>query len=178
MVERFKAKVYDYDVDIDLINGSGFSEVLQIMSNFLNSFSKWAKDDSFIDDVDLKQEAYLAAIEGILQFNPDNNTKLSTFIHRFVKNKIINIDKKKYVKVEKNIEPISKMFSLEDKILLNKLTENWSQKDKRIVFRIVIKEDKIRNIAKDENMTPWGLTRRFVRIMKAAKKELETNGKG
>ncbi len=172
--EHYKAFVYNHSVEIDTNNGTGFLEVLELMSIFLNKFSRWVRPETF-DILDMKQAAYLATIEGIFYFNPDNKVKLSTFLHKFVYNKMVDMGRKKYVDKSNNDvnNLIYKKISPEDKIAITRIVNNWNPKDKRIVFKLILKEESIKDTAKSENMTPWGLTRRFSKIMKKAKNKIE-----
>lgn len=172
MIKRFI--IYNDEVKIDLKNGRGFDKVINLMSGFLNSFSNWADKNSFLDDVDMKQEAYLAAIEGIFKYTDTSRGKLSTFLHTYVRNKMIDIKKKKRIfQVPLNEKITVKSISPEDRISAIRSIEMWDDKWREIIFRIVIKQDSLKSVAEDENITPWGLTRAIRRKLKNAKNNIE-----
>ena len=56
----------------------------------------------------------------------------------------------------------------EDRIDLMRMIDSWDPRWKRIMFRIYVRRDKIRDVASDEKMSPWGLTRAIRKKIKVS----------
>ena len=85
----FKVKVYDEEFLINRKSGVGFEKVISKMEP---TFTKILKK-RFISGYtysDMKHELVILAIEGINNFNPDKNVKLSTFLETHINNKLIS----------------------------------------------------------------------------------------
>ena len=82
-------RMYDEEFVIDKKTGLGFDKVLQKIEPLIN---KWASNTRFGDMPfeDRKQEIYIIALNGIQNFDDTKKTKLSTFLHTHIKNKIIS----------------------------------------------------------------------------------------
>ena len=156
-------------VFINTTDGTGFYKTFQLMEPAVRSLSHfglsccpWSTYD------DMKQDIYLLIIEGIPKYNPDKGASLPTFLCRFIKNKILDRSRDR--------DPIRGRFRhlvvyddthgiyydplhLEDKIDLMKKIECLDNKWRCIIFRLFIINDRIADVANDEQMTPWGLTR-------------------
>jgi len=164
--------VYGKPIFIDTSDGTGFIEILDRMSIFLNGFGKWSCTDPSIDSGDLQQDARVAALEGILDYRHDRSVQLSTFLHRYVKNRMVDASRKRRILQVPLCEAaeaiVSHELDPEDRIDLMRMIENWNVRWKRIMFRIYIRRDKIRDVAADEEMSPWGLTRAIRRKIKSS----------
>lgn len=171
--KKFSGTVFvkNEKVFIDTSNGTGFHKVLELMephiymlTNFGLSLCYWSTAE------DIRQDVCVLILEGMIKYNPDKGASLSTFLYQFVKNRLIDVSRKNDpLKGRCNYElqdicynPINPV----DKIDLIRRIQDWNEKWRRIMFRLYINNDKKSDVAKDEQMTPWGLTR-------AVRKKLE-----
>jgi len=166
-----KVMVYGDEVFINTRDGTGFVEVLEMMSGFLDKFSRRrSHEDTSVEDCDIRQDARLAAIEGILAYRPRDGARLSTFLHGHVRNRMIDSGRKRRVQCipfEEGADALlTRGIAPEDRIAVMRVVESWSPRWRRIMFRILVKQDRVKDVAMDEGMSAWGLTR-------AAKKRIE-----
>jgi len=82
-------KMYDEEIFIDISSGMGIERVLKKIEPLIN---KWAADIRFGDMPfeDRKQEIYIIALQGIEKYDDSKGTKLSSFLHTHIKNKILS----------------------------------------------------------------------------------------
>lgn len=82
-------KMYDEEIFIDISSGLGIERVLKKIEPLIN---KWAADIRFGDMPfeDRKQEIYIIALQGIEKYDDTKGTKLSSFLHTHIKNKILS----------------------------------------------------------------------------------------
>jgi len=165
------ATVYGNPVFVDTSDGTGFVEVLDRMASFLDSFAKWGSSDPSQEESDIRQDARLAAVEGIMAYDPDKKAQLSTFLHTYVRRRMIDARRKRRVPqvsgtpeaaVAKGLEP-------EDRLFLVRVAESWDPRWRRIMFRVFVLQDRIRDVARAERMSPWGLTRAIRRKIREAR---------
>lgn len=169
-----KALVYGLPIYIDTTNGTGILEVLKKMSMFLDGFSYWYSGDPIFDRSDMRQEAYAAAIEGIRHYKTEYSAQLSTFLHKHVLNRMIDLKKNKKILHANETDEDGDIFSRAvdlDKIIdinrkMNKLDKKWSN----IIYRMFVEGEHIKDIAQEENMSPWGLTRALRKKINLTKK--------
>ena len=166
--------VHDKVIYIDTSNGTGFQKVFENLSGTILKLSHFGACN-FGSFEDAKQEICLVMLEGILKYKPDKDASLSTFLYRVGYNRIID-------QARKNIRGRTRYLMIYDdswdsirsdpdfKIELGQRTKNWDDKWKRLMFRIYVKGDAISDVAKDEEFTPWGLTRAIRRKLKEARK--------
>ena len=81
--------MYDEEIFIDISSGMGIERVLKKIEPLIN---KWAADIRFGDMPfeDRKQEIYIIALQGIEKYDDSKGTKLSSFLHTHIKNKILS----------------------------------------------------------------------------------------
>lgn len=81
--------MYDEDIYLDISSGLGVEKVLKKIEPLIN---KWATDIRFGDMPfeDRKQEIYIIALQGISNYDDSKGTKLSSFLHTHIKNKILS----------------------------------------------------------------------------------------
>jgi RNA polymerase sigma factor (sigma-70 family) len=86
---RFKARVYDESIDLDLKTGKGVDRVIRKMEP---TFTKILKKRfmSGYSYLDMKQELTILAIEGIKNYDSQKGVKLSTFLETHINNKLIS----------------------------------------------------------------------------------------
>lgn len=165
--------VYGKPVFVDASDGTGFIDILDRMSMFLNGFGRWSGADPSMDAGDLQQDARVAAIEGILDYRHDRNVQMSTFLHRYVRNRMVDARRKRRVLQVPLCEAAEAVaahdMDPEARIDLMRMIERWDPRWRRIMFRIYVRRDKIRDVAADEGMSPWGLTR-------AVRRKIRTSG--
>jgi DNA-directed RNA polymerase specialized sigma24 family protein len=82
-------KVYDESFYVNTETGQGFGPVLKKMSTYINKLTNKYKFGSAPFD-DVRQELNILAVEGIKNFDPRKNVKLSTFLHIHLTNKSIS----------------------------------------------------------------------------------------
>ena len=82
-------KMYDEEMFLDLTTGIGVDKVIKKIDPLIN---KWASSVSFGDMLfeDRRQEIYIIAIQGIYKYDCNKNTKLSSFLHTHIKNKVLS----------------------------------------------------------------------------------------
>jgi RNA polymerase sigma factor (sigma-70 family) len=82
-------RMYDEEFVIDKRTGLGFEQVIKKIEPLIN---KWASTIRFGDMPfeDRRQEIYIIALNGIQNFDETKETKLSTFLHTHIKNKILS----------------------------------------------------------------------------------------
>jgi hypothetical protein len=169
------ALVYGAPIYLDTDNGTGVAEVLDKMSKFLDGFSRWRHIDPSFDKMDMRQEAYAAALEGIRSYKYGCSAQLSTFLHRHVFNRMVDL--KRHVVLPCQFVDLGELaapqrIGPEEQIDLaremDRLGERWS----RIMRRLFVDGDQIGDVAHDENMSPWGLTRALKKRLAFTKRQL------
>ena len=86
-----KVSVYEEEFYIDKETGKGFDLVLNKIKPYISSLSySWSKTIPNTTPEDLEQDIYVIAIQGIKNYNPTKNTKLSSFLHTHINNKLIS----------------------------------------------------------------------------------------
>jgi len=169
------ALVYGAPVYLDTVSGTGVAEVLDRMSKFLDGFSRWRHADPAFDKADMRQEAYVAALEGMRAYREGSSAQLSTFLHRHVRNRMIDL--KRRAPLQRQTVDVAELaapqrIGLEEEIdlarELDRLGERWS----RIMRRIFVDGDQIGDVAHDENMAPWSLTRALNKRLASIKRQL------
>jgi len=169
-------RVYGLPVYLDTISGTGVAEVLEKMSKFLDGFSRWRHADSAIDKTDMRQEAYVAALEGMRSYRDDCSTQLSTFLHQHVRHRMIDLKRRvtlpcQIVDITEIVAPIQKM-SPEERVDLESAMECIGKRWRHIIHRRYVDGDQIGDIARDEKMSPWGLTRALDKCLVSIKRQL------
>jgi hypothetical protein len=171
-----KVTVFGNNIYIDTSNGTGFHEVFQIMNPAINSMAidhhAWG---SFSNFDDARQDICLAMLEAIVKYNSNRGASLSTFLYAIGNNRAVdayrkNIRRKKELLVIDETPHEFHWYNPDIKIELMQRIENWDNRWKQIMFRIFVKGDQISDVAKDEDFTPWGLTRAVRRKLKEARK--------
>lgn len=166
-------------VFIDTTDGTGFYEVFELMESYTYMLTRFGLSlCPWSSSEDIKQDIHVLILEGILKYNPDKGASLSTFLHRFIKNRLIDYSRKRdplrgrcnYMAMIDDLgclyyDPLDPA----EKIDLVRRIQCWDEKWRRAIFRIFISEDNIADVAHDENMTPWGLTRAIRRKLLEAK---------
>lgn len=168
------ALVYGAPVYLDTDSGAGVGEVLERMSKFLEGFSHWRHADPAFDRTDMRQEAYVAAIEGMRVYRQDCSTQLSTFLHRHVRNRMIDIRRRNSPCCPGEVGdfPAPVGMGPEDGIDLDREMDRLGERWSRILRRILVDGDKIGDVARDERMSPWGLTRALKKRLELTKRRL------
>lgn len=172
--------VYNKSIFINIDSGEGFHKVFKHMKGAIHHFTKIGikiyKNVSFED---VRQEICLFMLEGIVKYNPEKNTALSTFLHKYIHNKLIDKirEKKDLTNFLNRVELIDRMNSCFDntinKIDIMARTSVWNNKWKSIIFRVFINGEAISSIAKEENMSSWGLSKAIRKKLKEAKNKGE-----
>lgn len=155
-----QALVYGLAIRVDTESGIGVAEVLERMSRFLDGFSRWRHRDPVFGKADMRQEAYAAALEGMRAYRPECSAQLSTFLHRHVTNRMIDLWRGRRLTQATMVDMAAPQgIGLEEAIDLarefGRLGERWS----RIALRILVDGERVVDVAHDEGMSPWGLTR-------------------
>src|SRR5271169_3035249 len=76
---RGLVRLYDEDIYIDTRTGKGYDEVIKKLSALVRKFmSRFHFNGN--SSADTKHDIIVHILEGIPKYNPDRNTKLSTFI--------------------------------------------------------------------------------------------------
>jgi len=156
------AMVYGVPIYVDTVGGIGVGRVLEMMSKFLEGFSNWRRFDPAFEKIDMHQEAYAAALEGMRAYRSDFHTQLSTFLHRHVRNRMIDIGRRGFLlRQEADITDIAcgVGIGIEEGIDLAREIGNLDERWGRIMRKIFVDGEKIGEVAHSENMSPWGLTR-------------------
>lgn len=164
--------MYGKPIFVDTSDGTGFVEILDSMKPFLDSFSRWGGRDPSQDECDMRQDARLAAIEGVMSYRKETGTQLSTFLHTHVRNRMVDASRKRRLSQIPldDASPdamISRTLSPEDRVLLMRVLESWDARWRKVMFRAFVLQDKIKDIARDERMSPWSLTRAIRRKIRA-----------
>jgi len=168
--------VNDKIVYIDTSDGTGFAEVFQEMEVHISMLARdncsWSVAARW-DLEDLKQDISFAMLEAIVKYDPKYGAKLSTFLWTVGRNRAID-------GCRKSIRGRTEFAIIYDeadfcpnpdfKIELEQRTKSWDDRWKSIMLRIFVSGDLIADVAKDENFTPWGLTRAIRRKLKEARK--------
>ncbi|MDB2481806.1 sigma-70 family RNA polymerase sigma factor [bacterium] len=86
---KFKVRVYDENIDLNLKTGKGVDRVIKKMEP---TFTKILKKRfmSGYSYLDMKQELAILAIEGIKNYDSQKGVKLSTFLETHINNKLIS----------------------------------------------------------------------------------------
>lgn len=151
--------VLDKKIFVNMSSGKGFYEIIKTMEPYTNKLVRFGSSTCpYTNQEDIKQNIYMFIIEGLFKYNPQKGASLSTFLYGYVKNKLIDYARKKD---QLKIYDYEELYfsNIENKIDIIKKVENLDDKWKDIIFRIFINGDKIYEVSKDINMTPWGLTR-------------------
>jgi len=81
--------LYDSDIYIDTRDGTGYKEVIEKLKPLIHKLAtKYHFNGNSFEDT--KQDVVVHILEGIPKYNPDKNTKLSTFIEMRVNRRLIN----------------------------------------------------------------------------------------
>ena len=172
--------VKNQKIFIDTSDGTGFYRVFELMESYIYMLTHFGFSlCSWSSFEDIKQDIYVLILEGIPKYNPNKGASLSTFLHKFIKNRLIDSSRKNdplrgrcnYVVMADDIggfyyDPLDPT----DKIDLIRKIQCWDEKWRRIMFRLFISEDNIANVASDENITPWGMTRAVRKKLLEARK--------
>lgn len=163
----FYVSVFGKKVFINMDNGDGFYKVFEYMHPSIIKLSKFFCSINNIEYFDAYQEICVFMLEGLLKYDL-NKSSLSSFLYLYSYNKIIDASRKKDISYENYND-----FIIEDKIF-NKVgvleyTKKWDNRWKKIMYRVFIKEDFISAVARDENITSWGLTKAIKKKLKEAK---------
>jgi DNA-directed RNA polymerase specialized sigma24 family protein len=154
------ALVYGNPVYVDTVSGIGTAEVLEKMAAFLDGFARWRHTDPMFGTADMRQEAYAAALEGMRVYRHGHSAQLSTFLHLYVRNRMIDIRRgRQMIRVDLSDIPIPQTIDPEDAMDLVRGIEALGERWGRIARRIFVEGERIGDVARDEQMSPWGLTR-------------------
>jgi DNA-directed RNA polymerase specialized sigma24 family protein len=152
--------MYGSPIHLNTITGDGISEILSKMSKFIERFSsEEGNNDAAVEFSDIRQDVYLTALEGIYAYDPMRNTQLSTFLHRHVNNRMSNLRRKRRCYYMLEDELMSSHISLEDRFDIWRDIKKWSKRWRHIVFRVMICGESVTDVACDEGMPSWKLTR-------------------
>jgi DNA-directed RNA polymerase specialized sigma24 family protein len=158
---------------VNTSTGAGFKEMFEIMGGTITKIAKMAYIPFWHDNVDeARQDVCLAILEGILKYESDKDAALSTFLYTYAKNKMIDMKKKRRVLLyyTDTIDDNNEIYyDLEMRLDLAQRTKSWDSKWKNIILRLFVSGDKVADVAADENMTPWGLSRAVKRKLKEAR---------
>jgi len=165
--------VYGKEILINTNDGSGFCKVFERMKPSIIKLSKFYCSISEIEYIDAYQDICTFMLEGILKYQIGKSS-LSSFLHLYAHNKIIDSSRKKKDPIKYscfyNCEKIAnEQQCVIMKIDILKCIEKWDYRWRSIIFRVFIKEDPIGIVAKDENITGWGLTRAIRKKLKEAR---------
>lgn len=90
-------EMYEESIEINQKTGYGFDRIIKKIEPFISSQAySFSIPNSSIEDI--KQDIYVIVIQGIKNFNPEKKTKLSTFLHTHIINKMISKMKSSYKK--------------------------------------------------------------------------------
>jgi len=189
-----KVCVYEEEFYIDKETGEGFGGVLEKIKPYITSLSySWNKTIPNTTQEDLEQDIYVIAIQGIKNYNPSKNTKLSSFLHTHINNKLIS-KKTSEFKKSKNasyletesftVEILKDSFSEEDfnfnrtfgfqkeysenefKIFLEDLKDSIEYKTWMLIKNICQKDMTIKEASEEMGMTFWEAKKRINALSK------------
>ena len=140
--------VKNQTVYIDTADGTGFHKVFELMESYVHMLARFGFSlCSWSSIEDIKQEIYVLMLEGIPKYNPEKGASLSTFLHRFVRNRLIDHSRKKdplrgkcnYTVMYDDIsgfyyDPLDPI----EKIDLIRRIQCWDDRWRRAIFRIFI----------------------------------------
>lgn len=157
---------------IDTKTGFGFHEVFDLMKPIICHLSNKYKSIGNRSAEDIRQDICVAILEGIIKYK-EQNASLSTFLFGFINNKMIDKTRKRKCKVVQcDVEnKVCGSMSVDEKMDLMQRTSIWDDKWKNIITRIFVNGDKISDVANDEHISPWGLTRAIRRQLENARKD-------
>ena len=178
---HFKGEVQvgEQVVYINTFDGTGIDEVLSVMKPHITYFIHFGKKlNCNLDRDDIEQDIYVTILEGIFKYNKKEKASLSTFLCKVVKNSLIDSSRKSQMR--NKITCISCFDHIEQdfndpicKIDLNNKLNTYDCKWKNIILRIFVNGESISSVAKDEGMSPWGLTRALRRKLKRKNEEIK-----
>lgn len=163
--------VYGSPVYIDTTTGQGVGEVLRRMAGFIEAFGGWHVRDGSLERDDLQQEAYAATLEGMRAYDPSRQTQLSTFLQRHVRNRMVDMCRCSKIMERLEHEASVAGSPCEARIDARRALERWGERWGRIIVSILVEGRSISDVAKQEGMTPWGLSRAIKRRMEAVRKD-------
>jgi len=154
---KFIARVFSKNIYVDTDDGTGFHEVLEDMKGVMTKFASKSPEQF----EDFCQDLCVAMLEGILVYDPSQNTSLSTFLYKICYYKLIDSYKRKNISysLDSIHESVFCSPDYTDRIEIVQCTQSWDDKWKNIMFRLFVGGEQVSKIAEDENITPWGLTR-------------------
>ena len=152
---KFIARVFDKHIYIDTENGTGFYEVLEEMKAVMRRFAS----RSSLPFEDFYQDLCVNILEGILIYDPSRNTLLSTFLYKICYYKLVDTYRSINMPISDINEAICYESNQDQKVEVMQRIQSWDDKWKKIMFRLFVEGEQINNVARDENITPWGLTR-------------------
>lgn len=172
------ALVYGRRVCVDTASGVGIADVLERMSAFLDGFARWRHTDPMFGTADMRQEAYAAAIEGMRAYRTGYSAQLSTFLHMYVRNRMIDIRRgRQPIHTELPDIPVPQTMSPEEVIDLANAIGDLGERWERIARRLLIEGERVGDVAREEQMSPWGLTRALRKRMDFVRRQRCQDGK-
>jgi RNA polymerase sigma factor (sigma-70 family) len=162
--------VYGKPVYLDLATGQGVDEILSRMSGFIEAFGRWSTQDGALEESDLRQEAYAAAMEGMRSYDPSRRAQLSTFLQSHIRNRMIDVCRR--------VRPVllwerGTTGMLEEGIDIRRALRRWGERWSRIMTGMFVEGRTVSEMAEREGLTPWGLSRALRRRLELARKELD-----
>jgi len=150
-------------------DGTGLGTVLELMKPTIGYLTKFSAS---IDMEDKKQDVCVAMIEAVSLYKPQKG-KFSAFLFTFVKHKLINQARKHkpeigYVQMSDTFYPdYETMIDLKNSIKL------WATQRRYAVFRVIVNNEPVANVAKDIKMVDWKLRQVIRESLQTSKKFLK-----
>jgi RNA polymerase sigma factor (sigma-70 family) len=134
---KFKARVYDENIDLNVQTGEGFDKVIKKMEP---TFTKILKKRfmSGYSYSDMRQELAILAIEGIKNYDSQKGVKLSTFLETHINNKLIS-KIKTHNKMSRNATYLKKTDSVSQELNFGSIILD-RESDEHISFQDTIKD--------------------------------------
>jgi RNA polymerase sigma factor (sigma-70 family) len=168
-------QIHNKEIYVDTQNGTGFYEIIEAMMGTIKNMSKRLY---YLGYEDAYQEVCVFMLEGMLKYSPDKGASLSSFLYKYVSNKIVDTFRSKqdplrgrhiYMTIHDDDAPSEPIPDVIESIELSQRIENWDDKWKEIVFKIFVQGESISDVAELEGMTRWGLSRAMKRKFKEAR---------
>jgi len=149
------------EVYINVADGTGFKKIFELMKDVIYVLSRRRYTCSLYKNFeDVYQDVCVSVLEGIVKYQPDRCASLSTFLYLFVESRTKDFFKRASINF-KELDDLSPGIFIDpiNRIDVMRRAEKWDNHWKGIMFRLFVNEEDITSVARDIDMTPWGLTR-------------------
>jgi DNA-directed RNA polymerase specialized sigma subunit len=161
------------EVYVDVRTGTGFCEVFDLMKDIIGSLArKYGPTNGWKSVEDARQDVCVAMLEGMARYDAMRGAALSTFLYKFVSDRMIDrLRKRVHKTMEIDLDMHASMeMAIDERLDLTMRTGMWDDQWQEIMVRLFVNGDRVMDVAADKQMSPWGLSRAVRRKLAEARK--------